>query len=197
MEGFMQLNLTRLQTKLKADMVSAWLMDDAATDQRLPHQKVPNVVVSMKDLKELGLLTWKIDADNFDTNQDYAKIKKDRGYNYEDEVTCSSDKLPNYKEKLKSFFKEHIHDEEEVRFVLDGTGYFDVRNKEDKWIRISVEKGDLITLPAGIYHRFTLDEKNFIKVKRLFRGVPIWTPINRPADDHPARTEYVKSVSVK
>ena len=56
----MQLNLTRLQTKLKADMVSAWLMDDAATDQRLPHQKVPNVVVSMKDLKELGLLTWKV-----------------------------------------------------------------------------------------------------------------------------------------
>ena len=41
-------------------MVSAWLMDDASTDQRLPHQKVPNVVVSMKDLKDLGLLARKV-----------------------------------------------------------------------------------------------------------------------------------------
>ena len=47
-----------------------------------------------------SLIFTQIDADNFDTNQDYAKIKKDRGYNYEDEVTCSSDKLPNYKEKV-------------------------------------------------------------------------------------------------
>ena len=43
-------------------------------------------------------------------------------------------------------------------------GYFDVRDNEDKWVRIECNKGDMIVLPAGMYHRFTLDEKNYIKV---------------------------------
>lgn len=39
-----------------------------------------------------------------------------------------------------------------------------MRDKDEQWIRIALKKGDMIVLPEGIYHRFTLDETNYVKV---------------------------------
>lgn len=123
---------------------------------------------------------------------------------------------------MKVFFDEHLHMDDEIRYILDGTAYFDVRDKEDRWIRIAMNKGDMITLPAGIYHRFTVDEtvrtvpksggfcrrlvgrvtsnrrcllQNYTKAMRLFVGEPVWKAYNRPADHFEIRQKYVASLS--
>ncbi|XP_041975603.1 1,2-dihydroxy-3-keto-5-methylthiopentene dioxygenase [Aricia agestis] len=173
-------------------MVKAWYMDNDPSDQRLEHHRTPPELISLEDLfKKTGVEYFSLNVNTFKTDGVLDQLKKERGYTYEDEITCSKECLQNYEEKLKSFYQEHLHTDEEIRFVLDGSGYFDVRDGTDQWIRIAVTAGDMIIIPSGIYHRFTLDTNNYIKAKRFFIGEPVWLPYNRPADEMDCRKEYL------
>ena len=45
--------------------------------------------------------------------------------------------------------------------------------RDAKWMRIHVMKGDLIILPARIYRRFSLDARQHIVANSLFIGEPV------------------------
>mmetsp|Transcript_14736 Transcript_14736/g.16880 ORF Transcript_14736/g.16880 Transcript_14736/m.16880 type:complete len:226 (+) Transcript_14736:76-753(+) len=187
----------------------AWYMcdDKDIESQKKENRTTPNRPVDVKGMRALGLLYWKMDAETYkypikaipwDPNEAadprLMALRDDRGYSYADVLTIHPDFLPGFDTHVKNFFTEHIHDAEEIRYIIGGSGFFDVRDPDDAWVRIHVKKGDLMTLPEGIYHRFTCDETNSIHAMRLFIGVPCWTPINRfttDTDNHPSRKKYV------
>ncbi|GJQ82796.1 hypothetical protein Trydic_g13499 [Trypoxylus dichotomus] len=175
-------------------MVRAWFMDnDTSVDQREEHHLNPPRYVSLEELQQLtGVEYFNFDVNTYATDGVLERIKKDRGYTYEDVLICSKECLPNYEEKLKIFYTEHLHTDEEIRFCVEGSGYFDVRDKNDEWIRVEVTPGDMLILPSGIYHRFTLDKGNYIKAMRFFIGQPVWTAHNRPADNMECRQLYLE-----
>jgi len=170
----------------------AWLYDNSDLDQRELHDSgVPKTV---DDLATIGVLYWRLDGDNHLDRIE--EIARERNYKNRDQIIVAKEAMGDiYETKVKSFFEEHLHEDEEIRFILDGIGFFDVRDKDDLWIRIQLEKGDLIVLPPGIYHRFTTDVSNYIKAMRLFKEEPKWTPINRPADENPYRVDYLRTLS--
>ena len=103
------------------------------------------------------------------------KIASERSYKNRDEIIVSPDAMGAvYEEKVKMFFNEHLHEDEEIRYILDGNGFFDVRNDSDEWVRIRLEKGDLIILPSGIVsaHKILLHQDCNINTNRCRRHIP-------------------------
>ncbi|KAF7632102.1 1,2-dihydroxy-3-keto-5-methylthiopentene dioxygenase [Meloidogyne graminicola] len=159
-------------------MVKCWLLSDYIIDQREECHLNNPIYLNIKELNKIGVEYFYISTNKMNLELD--KISIERGYNYKDEIIVSRDKLlQNYEACVKRFFEEHLHLDDEIRYVIDGYGYFDVRNKEEKWIRIFCEPGDLLILPAGIFHRFTVTKDDYIHVIRLFKGEPVWTAFNR------------------
>ena len=112
--------------------------------------------MDLDDLSNLGVLYHRCDEVSAVDH-----IATQRQYKNRDEITVSPEKMGDvYEEKVKMFFNEHLHEDEEIRYILDGEGYFDVRSTDDYWIRIKLWKCDILILPPGIYHRFTTDSKN-------------------------------------
>lgn len=111
-------------------------------DQREPHDSGKDV--SLEQLKDLGILYYRF-ADVADVD----KLAAERRYKNRDVITVSPDKMGDiYEEKVKSFFHEHLHEDEEIRYIRDGAGYFDARSANDEWVRIRLEKDDLLIMPG-------------------------------------------------
>ena len=77
---------------------------------------------------------------------------------------------------LARFNREHWHDEDEVRFIIQGRGLFHIHPRQGPVIALQVGAGDLIRVPRGTWHWFDLCPDRRIRAIRLFQDPSGWTP---------------------
>ncbi len=101
---------------------------------------------------------------------------KSRGEYVTADVINVNPQTPGLDAMLAKFSREHWHDEDEVRFVVQGRGVFHVNPKDSPVVAIEVEPGDLIRVPKGTLHWFDLCTDRQIRCIRLFQDPTGWTP---------------------
>jgi 1,2-dihydroxy-3-keto-5-methylthiopentene dioxygenase len=102
-------------------------------------------------------------------------LKTRGGYATADVIDVKPD-TPNLDVMLAKFSREHWHDEDEVRFIIEGRGLFHVHPADGPVFAIEVEAGDLIRVPRGTHHWFDLCRDRRIRAIRLFQDTSGWTP---------------------
>jgi 1,2-dihydroxy-3-keto-5-methylthiopentene dioxygenase len=107
------------------------------------------------------------------------RLMKTNGYLKADVVSLTPS-TPNLPTLLAKFDKEHLHNEDEVRFVVKGRGVFTIHNDTDEIVfDVEVYPGDLLVVPDGTWHWFSLCEDQTIQCIRLFQSTEGWTPSYR------------------
>ncbi|CAI4211427.1 unnamed protein product [Parascedosporium putredinis] len=123
--------------------MKAYIFDDAPGDPRLAHD-------SGREIDEQTLAALGVKYYHLEDIGGVDELANSRGYKNRDEVTISPQAMGSaFEDKIQMFFCEHIHEDEEIRYIRAGNGYFDVRGQQDEWIRIRVEKNDLLILPPA------------------------------------------------
>lgn len=103
------------------------------------------------------------------------RLKKLGGYVTADVIDVTPE-TPGLDAMLAKFSKEHWHDEDEVRFIVKGSGVFHIRPRGGSVHAIEVAQGDLIRVPRNTWHWFDLCASREIRAIRLFQDPGGWTP---------------------
>jgi len=100
---------------------------------------------------------------------------KQRGGYVTADVIDVNPTTPNLEAMLAKFDKEHTHSEDEVRFILAGRGIFFLA-LEERVASVEVGPGDMLRVPRGTKHWFTLCDDRRIRAIRWFQDTAGWTP---------------------
>jgi len=176
---------------MPGDLESPQILNKLGSSEDVPPEEVAKAGLSFEFFDPSGYeypirsIPWEPIGNGTSVDPRLVQFRSDFNYSYADIITVTG--------LIDKFWEEHHHAYPSVRYILNGTGYFDIRDANDEWVRISAKAGDFMVLPAGINHRFTVDENNFITAMRLFSGSPVWTSYRRDEvlGNLTARNDYV------
>lgn len=104
--------------------------------------------------------------------QDIERLQAECGYQAVDVVRCLPDN-PRRQELRRKFLDEHVHDDDEVRFFVEGAGVFFLR-AAGRVYALLCERGDLLSVPAGTRHWFDMGPAPCFTAIRLFTTPAGW-----------------------
>ena len=102
------------------------------------------------------------------------EMKRRGGYVTADVIDVNPE-TPGLDAMLARFDKEHTHSEDEVRFIVAGRGIFFL-HLAGKVVSVEVHPGDLLRVPRGTTHWFTLCADRRIRAIRWFQDTTGWAP---------------------
>ncbi len=104
--------------------------------------------------------------------EEVRRIMEDGGYQSCDVVSMTPDH-PGASEARGKFLAEHTHNEDEVRFFVDGAGLFTL-HLEDKVYEVLCERGDFLRVPAQTKHWFDMGPTPHFLAIRIFSNPEGW-----------------------
>jgi 1,2-dihydroxy-3-keto-5-methylthiopentene dioxygenase len=149
------------------------------------NQKIENEADIRAELGTVGIdyERWSLDRVPADCSADdvlraYSaeidEMKRRGGYVTADVIDVKPE-TPGLEAMLAKFDKEHTHSEDEVRFILSGRGIFFL-HLGGKVYSVEVGPGDMLRVPRGTTHWFTLCEDRRIRAIRWFQDTTGWAP---------------------
>ena len=103
-------------------------------------------------------------------------LQEEKGYQERDLVVLHPEH-PQLAELDAKFCRVHIHEDEEVRYIVDGEGVFGFVLADGRQLEVTVSAGDYIHIPAQVEHWFRLNGAQRIKAVRYFSARGGWTPV--------------------
>ena len=103
---------------------------------------------------------------------DIDRLMDEEGYQSVDVISLAPDH-PDRATLRQKFLSEHTHSEDEVRFLVAGSGQFTL-HIGGKVYDVLCEAGDLIGVPDGTPHWFDMSESPYFIAIRLFTNKEGW-----------------------
>ncbi|KAK2179920.1 hypothetical protein NP493_466g02018 [Ridgeia piscesae] len=154
-------------------MVRAWYLQSVADDGAVERPPDKEKLLKRETVAtKTGVRVYYFKASEDVDEPELLKLKEEIGIRTEDVIVIAKGS-PDYEKQSKMFGVEHLHPDDEIRWVVAGVTYFDVRTLDDRWIRVELCSGDMIALPPGIYHKLVL-EPDEARMRRTSSSSFMW-----------------------